>query len=113
MKTISTVLLGLALTIPLIAQEKPTTADMAIASRVTNCAVQGTVSDADAKRECEKRDTARLFLIAGKPDAALRILCDTSVAIEGFREPGSNGKYEENVAAIRKCQQSVGVEGKR
>ncbi len=115
MKTITTVVLGLALCAGVSAQDqKPSAVDTAVASGpVTACAVQGPVSDADGKRECEKRDTARLFLIAGKPDAALRLLCNTTAAIESFRDPGSSGKYEENVAAIRKCQQSVGIDSKK
>ena len=38
----------------------------------------------DAVRECQKRETARLFIILGKPEAALRILCTTNVARDAF-----------------------------
>ena len=39
---------------------------------------------AQAITECQKRDTARLFLVAGKPNAALRLLCDTQSARVAF-----------------------------
>lgn len=57
--------------------------------------------DVEAKRECEKRDTARLFLVAGKPDAALRLLCSTNEARAAFGDD-KNGEPT-------KCLQSVGV----
>jgi len=38
----------------------------------------------EAIMECQKRETARLFLILGRPDAALRVLCSTKVAKEAF-----------------------------
>jgi hypothetical protein len=36
--------------------------------------------------ECQKRDTARLFLIARRPDAVIRILCDTRIARTAFSD---------------------------
>jgi len=115
MRTIATILFGLALYAPVWAQDqKPAAADAAIASGpVTSCTVQGPVADFDGKRECEKRDTARLFLIAGKPGAALRVLCTTTAATDSFREFDSGGKPEDNIAASRRCQQLVGVEAKK
>jgi len=88
----------------------PSTAELAAASGVTACI--GTGADASSLRECEKRDTARLFLIAGNPEAALRILCNTRSAIEVFRPSGALGsdKYEDNVAGNNRCLQAVGLE---
>jgi hypothetical protein len=106
MKTIATIVLGLGtLCAPVLAQDqKPTTTDAATTSGpVTPC----------TERECEKRDTARLFLIAGKPDAALRVLCTTAAAQDGFRESDSKGKDEDNFAASQRCKQSVGVAVKK
>ena len=34
--------------------------------------------------ECEKREAVRLFIILGKPDSALRVLCTTKAAREAF-----------------------------
>jgi hypothetical protein len=107
-RLIATPIITLALALGATAQEaKPNTAELAASSGVTPCA--GT--DA-TERECEKRDTARLFLLMGKPEAALRILCNTRSAIEVFRPGGPFGsdKYEENAAGHIRCLQSVGVE---
>jgi hypothetical protein len=38
----------------------------------------------DAITECQKRETARLFMVLGKSEAALRILCSTKVAKDAF-----------------------------
>jgi hypothetical protein len=38
----------------------------------------------EAITECQKRETARLFIILGKPEAALRVLCTTKVARDAF-----------------------------
>ena len=38
----------------------------------------------EAIMECQKRETARLFIILGKPEAALRVLCSTKVAKDAF-----------------------------
>jgi hypothetical protein len=86
------------------------TAELAASTGVTACI--GTGADAASLRECEKRDTARLFLIAGKQEAALRILCNTRTAIEVFRPNGAlgNDKYEDNVAGNNRCLQAVGLE---
>jgi hypothetical protein len=65
-----------------------------------------------AQKECEKRDTARLFMLAGKPESALRVLCNTRVAIEAFRPYGSGDKFEESAAANSRCLQANGLEPK-
>jgi hypothetical protein len=100
--------IALALALGANSQEaKPNAAELAASSGVTPC----TGTDV-SERECEKRDTARLFLLMGKPEAALRILCNTRSAIEVFRPGGALGsdKYEENAAGNVRCLQSVGVE---
>jgi hypothetical protein len=38
----------------------------------------------EAITECQKRETARLFVVLGKPEAALRVLCSTKVAKDAF-----------------------------
>lgn len=38
----------------------------------------------EAITECQKRETARLFIVLGKPEAALRVLCSTKVAKDAF-----------------------------
>ena len=72
------------------------------------CTGQG---DATNTHQCELRETARLFLIAGQREAALRILCETTPAIEVFRPQGAltEGKYEDNIAANHRCLQAVGI----
>jgi hypothetical protein len=114
MKTITMIVVGMVLCGLVWGQDqKSASADIAIASGpVSPCMAQGSVSDPDGRRECEKRDTARLFLIAGKPDAALRVLCTTVAAEDSFREPDNRGKYEDNPAASLRCKQAVGVEVK-
>jgi len=88
-------------------EPKPTAAELAANSGVTAC----TGTDI-SERECEKRDTARLFLLMGKPEAALRILCNTRSAIEVFRPGGALGsdKFEDNAAGNAACLKSVGLE---
>jgi hypothetical protein len=100
-KSIVVALVGLALSVPLLAQNKSET-EVAISSGpVTPCTSMAEMRDAEGKHECEKRDTARLFLIAGRPDAALRLLCSTNEARAAFGDD-KNGEPA-------KCLQSVGV----
>src|SRR5580693_1782124 len=101
-KTIAITILALALCGTVLAQDqKPTTADVAVASgQVTPCTSMAEMRDTDAKHECEKRDTARLFLIAGKPEAALRLLCSTTEARSAFGD--------DKGAQPVKCLQAVG-----
>src|SRR5579871_4846428 len=93
---------------PVIAQDqKSTSRDGAVASGpVTPCTSMADMRDTDGKRECEKRDTARLFLVAGKPEAALRLLCSTTEARNAFAD--------DRGGIPTKCLQAVGVkaEGK-
>jgi hypothetical protein len=42
----------------------------------------------EAITECQKRETARLFVVLGKPEAALRVLCSTKVAKDAFGAAG-------------------------
>jgi hypothetical protein len=102
-KAMAMTVLGLVLCASGWAQDqKPTTADVAVASgQVTPCTSMAEMRDTDGKHECEKRDTARLFLIAGKPDAALRLLCATTEARTAFGD-------DKNALPV-KCLQAVGV----
>jgi hypothetical protein len=96
------VLIGLILCIPGVAQERsdaqPTPAEAAVESGpVTVCTPN------EAGSDCDKRDLARLFLIAGKREAALRVLCSTFAARAAFGDDTHGG-------VPSKCLQSVGVE---
>jgi hypothetical protein len=42
----------------------------------------------EAITECQKRETARLFIILNRPEAALRVLCSTKVAKDAFAAAG-------------------------
>ena len=100
-KSFALALLGMALCRPLLAQDK-STAELASASGpVTPCTSMAEMRDSEGKHECEKRDTARLFLIAGKPDAALRLLCATNESRRAFGD--------EKDGEPAKCMQAVGV----
>lgn len=44
----------------------------------------GTGALPEAIIECEKREAVRLFIVLGKPEAALRVLCTTKSAKEAF-----------------------------
>ena len=89
--------------------QEPSTADRATAHSIQPCTINA--SDGGGQKECEKRDTALLFLLVGQKEPALRILCDTRVALEVFRPNGALGadKYEDNVAANKRCLESVGI----
>ena len=93
-------LFGLALCISAQAQdrtESKSTAEAAIASGpVTVCVSNEPGSD------CEKRDLARMLLIAGKREAALRVLCSTLAARVAF---GDEAK-----GIPSKCLQAVDIE---
>jgi hypothetical protein len=92
-----------------LAEEKPSdTAALTASMAVLPCTGQG---DATNLHQCELRDTARSFLIAGQREAALRILCETTPAIEVFRPQGAltGGKYEDNIAANRRCLDAMGI----
>lgn len=111
LKAIATVMLGLALCVPDLAQDKPSenkTAELAASMTTVACFGQG---DAGNIHQCELRETARLFLIAGQKEAALRILCESTPAQEVFRPEGALGKgsYDQNVAANRRCLESAGI----
>jgi len=105
MKTIAMVLIGLLLCAAAWAQEaKPDMADVAVASGpVTVC------GDSNGKSECEKRDIARLFLIAGKPEAALFMLCNTKEARAAFRDDYQDGHNWIQADVPTKCLRAVGL----
>jgi len=100
-KSLALALFGLAVCAQVFAQDK-STADLGVASGpVTPCTSMAEMRDSEGKHECEKRDTARLFLVAGKPDAALRLLCATNESRAAFGD-------DKNGVPV-KCMQSVGV----
>ncbi len=82
-------------------------ADAADRHQVTTCELAGggprgdTRTPIDLAASCEQRDTARMFIIAGRPDAALRILCATKEARTAFGE---------TTPESLKCLKSVGLE---
>jgi len=90
-----------AFVLPLAAQDSPNTDLAAASGAVTPCTSMAEMRDTEGKHECEKRDTARLFLIAGKPEAALRLLCATNESRAAFGDD-KNGEPT-------RCLQSVGV----
>ena len=103
----------LALAGSALTEEKPSDAAALTASMtVLPCAGQG---DATNIHQCELRETARLFLVAGQREAALRILCETTPAIEVFRPQGAltGGKYEDNIAANQRCLDAMGIKSNR
>ena len=92
--------LVLASTLSLSAQDaKGVSSEAAVAiSPAVNCAAGSNNENADT--DCEKRDTARFFLIAGQTEAVLRILCSTRAAIRAFDKfDGEKG-----------CLKSVGLD---
>ena len=93
------------------AQDKASddTAALAAAMNVQPCS--GTGIDPGSQHQCELRETARLFLVAGLREAAMRILCETTPAQEVFRPEGALGKgsYEQNIAANRRCLEVAGI----
>jgi len=106
MKTIlATILIALTLCLTAAAQDKPTTADAAAASGVVTLCSAGTGSTS----ECEKRDLARLFLIAGKPEAVLYMLCNTKEARSTFHDDYSDGHNWIQTDLPVKCWQAVGL----
>lgn len=98
------------LTCSALAQEKASdTAALVASMTVLPCATPQ--ADSTNVHQCELRETARLFLIAGQREAALRILCETTPALEVFRPQGAliGGKYEDNIAANHRCLEAVGI----
>lgn len=82
---------------------------LAASMSVQSCFGQGV--EPATQHQCELRETARMFLIAGQREAALRILCETTPALEVFRPEGAlgPGKFEQNIAANRRCLESMGI----
>ena len=64
-------------------QDNPTVAHPENIAPTTPCeGLTGALPEAIT--ECQKRETARLFIVLGKPEAALRVLCSTKVAKDAF-----------------------------
>ena len=86
-----------------------------VATEVSASTVSCQTSDPKLTHECLLRETARLFLAAGKPQAALRLLCNSTTAQETFRPGGSlrlpsNGGLSENEEGIKRCLAAVGLQ---
>jgi hypothetical protein len=108
--TLATILIGLALCLTAAAQDKPTTAVAAAASgEVTLCGTGAGKDPGATSSECEKRDIARLFLIAGKPEAALYMLCNTKEARGTFRDDYQDGHNWIQADIPVKCLKVVGI----
>jgi hypothetical protein len=100
-KLLALVFLVWAFCLLTVAQDKPAAEAAASSGPVTPCTSMAEMRDTEGKHECEKRDTARLFLMAGRPDAALRLLCATNESRAAFGD-------DKNGEPLR-CLQSVGV----
>jgi hypothetical protein len=100
-RVLKTAIVMTAFAVPPVAQVKPHQNSPLASGPVTPCTSMAEMRDAEEKRECEKRDTPRLFLVAGKRDAALRLLCATNEARVAFGD-------DENGEPTR-CLQPVGV----
>ena|ERR1700690_4001491 len=95
------------------AQEKPQTNDPSTAAGYTTT-MPCVATDAEISHQCILRETARLFLLAGQREAALRILCSTQPAQEAYRPGGplNTAKWQENAEAIRRCLVASGISAK-
>jgi len=93
------------------AQEKSSDNAPALAASMSVVSCSGPGVDPGIQHQCDLRETARLFLVAGQREAALRILCETTAAQEVFRPEGAlrNGSFEQNVAANKKCLEVAGI----
>lgn len=91
-------------------QQSPPDNTAALAASMNVMPCSGTGVDPGSQHQCELRETARLFLIVGQREAALRILCETP-ALEVFRPEGAlgSGKFEQNIAANRRCLEAAGI----
>lgn len=109
MKTVVLVVLAASFTVSAEAQ----TADTSVREPVTNCFSAGgapnTSTPKDVVVECEKRDVARLFLLAGKTEAALRVLCTTNSAKAAFGDDHSDGHNWVTSEVPNKCFAALGV----
>jgi hypothetical protein len=90
----------------------PSVAELASAHAINACTINA--SDGNGQKECEKRDTALLFLLLGKRETATRILCSSNVAIQAFRPEGALGsdKFNDSVAANKRCLEASGLVSK-
>ena len=70
----------------------------------------GTGVDPGSQHQCELRETARLFLIVGQREAALRF-CVKLPPWRSIRPEGAlgSGKFEQNIAANRRCLEAAGI----
>jgi hypothetical protein len=68
-----------------------------------------TVCSGLADNDCSKRETARLFFTAGKPDVALRVLCNTDAAMSSFRPNGTLDADKSSYVGLGACLKAVGL----
>jgi len=105
----------LALAVSCLAQDKSMSEVAAASGPVASCegiGSPGVTSEVvtQAITECQIRDAARLFLIAGKPIAALRLLCDTRSARVAFGDDYEAEHHQWIHPAVpEKCLNAVAV----
>ncbi|MGA7293303.1 MAG: hypothetical protein WBW53_17500 [Terriglobales bacterium] len=90
-------------------QQSPSDNTAALAASMNVQPCSGTGVDPGSQHQCELRETARLFLVVGQREAALRILCETTPALEVFRPEGALGSGKFDIAANRRCLEVAGI----
>ena len=73
------------------------------------CSSLGEAHNQVADEDCARRDTARLFLMAGKPEAALRLLCNTNAGMSAFR-PNGVLDNDKSYTGLGACLKAVGLQ---
>ncbi|HEV2395810.1 MAG TPA: hypothetical protein VGS27_02560 [Candidatus Sulfotelmatobacter sp.] len=66
------------------------------------------VCTTERDEDCARRDTARLFLMAGKTEVALRILCNTNAAMSAFRPNGALDN-DKSYTGLGACLKAIGL----
>ena len=75
---------------------------------VAGCTTAGYSNALALDEDCAKRDTARLFLMAGKLEVALRVLCNTNAAMSAFR-PNGVLDNDKSYTGLGACLKAVGL----
>jgi hypothetical protein len=83
-------------------------AEPVVNNTVASCSTLGDPNNKASDEDCAKRDTARLFLMAGKPEAALRVLCNTNAAMSAFR-PNGVLDNDKSYTGLGSCLKAVGL----
>jgi hypothetical protein len=114
-----TILSVVGLTASVLAQDRAPISEVVVAGGpVASCAGLGTTGVTSevitqAITEYQKRDTARLFLIAGNTNAALRVPCDTQSARVAFGDDYEGDRHQWIHPAVpQKCLDAVAVKVK-